>query len=250
MFKLNQFALAACAWLVFAGPPALAADMPQPIPMAPPVVGGWYLRGDIGYKIWSDPEVDWDDSGAGIEFDDEDLDDTFMIGVGAGYRFNEWFRTDVTLDYEFPADFEGSSPCPAPCGGAGATVNSEIAEISAWTTLANVYLDLGNYSGFSPYVGAGAGVALVMVDDIVTEDSSTGTFTSIDGDEEWNFAWALMAGLAYDFTPQMTVDLGYRYLNLGEVSSDTVPLGAGDGDFTYDDLQAHEIRVGLRYTIF
>ena len=248
MPKLNQFALA-CAGLVFVAPAAMAADTAPPIPMAGEALAGWYLRGDIGYNIWDDPEVDWDDSAAGVGFDDEDLDETFSVGVGAGYRYNEWFRADVTLGYDFPADFEGTSPCPPVACGAP-TVNRESAEISAWTALANAYVDLGNYDGFSFYVGAGAGAALVMVDDIVTEDSSTGTFTSIDGDEEWNLAWALMAGMAYGFTPRMTFDLGYRYLNLGEVSGDTVPLGAGDGDFTYDDLQAHEIRAGLRYTIF
>ena len=26
-----------------------------------------------------------------------------MIGVGVGYKFNDYFRTDVTFDYETPA---------------------------------------------------------------------------------------------------------------------------------------------------
>lgn len=255
MFKLSRIALAACTWAVTAIPAAMAADLPppvptyQPVPVPPAAVGGWYLRGDIGYKIYADPEVDWDDSLAGLDFDDEELDETAMVGVGAGFKFNPWFRADVTLDYEWPSDFEGKTPCPAPCGSGEDSTNIETAELSAWTALANVYLDLGQFGGLTPYVGAGAGAAYVMIDDIESDngDGSSGDW----GDaEDWNFAWALMAGLAYEFSPNLALDVGYRYLNLGEVDSDDIEFGAGDGDFTYEDLQAHEIRVGLRYTIF
>ena len=71
MFKLSKIACAACAWAVIAMPAAMAADVPvyEPVPVPPPVaVGGWYLRGDIGYKIYAEPDVDWDDSIAGIDF--------------------------------------------------------------------------------------------------------------------------------------------------------------------------------------
>lgn len=247
MSNLSRIVLAACAWAAIATPPAIAADMaPAAVPMPPREVGAWYLRGDIGYKIWMEPDVDWDDSLAGVDFDDEEIDDTWMVGVGVGRKFNSWLRADVTVDYEFPADFEATTPCPAPCGGA--TTNSETGELSAWTALANLYLDLGNFSGFVPYVGAGAGMAYVKMDDIVTE--SAGIFTDIGDASDWNFAWALMAGFAYEFSPNLALDAGYRYIDLGEVDSDTLTgFGAGDGDFTYDDLRAHEIRVGLRYTI-
>jgi opacity protein-like surface antigen len=252
MFKLSRIACAACAWAVIAMPAAMAADIAppvyEPVPV-PPAVGGWYLRGDIGYKIYGEPDADWDDSIAGVDFDDTDLDDTGVVGVGFGYKFNNWLRADVTLDYEWPSDFEGTSPCPAPCNGGPAGVNVEVGELSAITTLANVYLDLGNYGGFSPYVGAGIGAAFLMMDDIESHNADGSTIDWGDGDD-WNFAWALMAGMAYSFTPNMAVDVGYRYLNLGEVSSDTIDFGAGDGDFTYDNIDAHEIRVGLRYTIF
>jgi opacity protein-like surface antigen len=248
MFKRSKIALAACALAVTAVP-TLAADLPPPppAPLPPPVVGGWYLRGDIGYKFYADPEADWDDSVAGLDFDDEQLDDTGMIGVGVGYQFNPWFRADVTVDYEWPSDFEATTPCPAPCGGGGATVNLETGEFSAITALANVYVDLGNYYGFSPYVGAGAGFSYLMMDDIASLNGD-GTIVDVGDADDWSFAWALMAGLAYHFTPQLALDVGYRYLNLGEIDSDTVPAGVGDGDFTYDDLQAHEVRVGLRYS--
>lgn len=249
MFKLSTIALATCALAITAAPAAMAADIPVPVyepAPPPPVVGGWYLRGDIGYKIWADPDADWDDSLAGVDFDDEDIDDTGMIGVGLGYRFNPWLRADATVDWEWPAEFNATSPCFGACGGV--TTNIENADISALTALANVYVDLGNYRGFSPYLGAGVGAAWIHADDIVSHNGN-GTTTEWGDSDDWSFAWALMAGVAYDFTPNLAVDLGYRYLNLGSIDSDTIPIGAGDGEFSYDDLQAHEVRLGVRYTL-
>ena len=37
-----------------------------------------------------------------------------------------------------------------------------------------------------------------------------------------NFAWALYAGTSYDITPQLSLDLSYRYANLGTASSGVV----------------------------
>ena len=39
--------------------------------------------------------------------------------------------------------------------------------------------------------------------------------TYADDQSKWNFAWALYAGLAYQVTPSFTVELAYRYVNLG-----------------------------------
>jgi opacity protein-like surface antigen len=85
-----------------------------------------------------------------------------------------------------------------------------------------------------------------MMDDITSNNGDGSVDDWGDGDD-WSFAWALMAGVAYEFSPSLAVDVGYRYIDMGEVSSDTIASGAGDGDFTYDDLQAHEVRVGMRY---
>ncbi len=53
----NSFAgVAASVALMASAPVAFAADIFEPVPevpevvVAPPAVGGWYLRGDIGYS--------------------------------------------------------------------------------------------------------------------------------------------------------------------------------------------------------
>src|SRR5690348_9624737 len=100
---------------------------------------GWYLRGDIGYKIYGKPDAHFDVAGYGNMID-ESLSNTGVAGVGFGYQWNEWFRTDVTLDYEWPGHFHGQLHCPSPCTAApDPEYSDEFADITAWTTLINAY---------------------------------------------------------------------------------------------------------------
>lgn len=219
---------------------ASAADMPEYVPIDAPEplplpAGNWYLRGDIGYKIYEDPNGFYDLAGYGSMFD-EQLDNTGVIGIGAGYRFNEYFRVDATLDYEFGADMRGSLPCP--CGPGSV----ESASLDAWTGLINAYVDLGTYSGLTPYVGAGVGVSLLRTDSV--ESDSPGAYYGAD---TWNFAWALMAGVGYDVSDRLTLDVNYRYMNLGDARSYTPASAPGPGVVEWNDIAAHELRVGLRY---
>ena len=90
---------------------AFAADMPiAPPPMyAPPPVedfGGWYLRGDIGF---SNQRVDRlnnaDDVRLTSSVQNLSFNTAGIFGLGAGYKFNNWFRADVTGEYRGKSQF-------------------------------------------------------------------------------------------------------------------------------------------------
>lgn len=230
--------------------PALAADMPEypiietPEPLPLPAAGGWYLRGDIGYKAYSDPNADFDETGY-EPFWGESLDDTAVIGAGVGYQFNSYLRMDATLDYEFKSTFEGNLNCRTPCVGGGAGFSQEAADIDAWSGLVNAYVDLGTWYGFTPYVGAGIGASYLTTSNVRTVSAPTAEY---DGDGTWNFAWALMAGTSFRMTENLLLDINYRYMNLGDAKSDTIPTFTSP--LEYNDIEAHEVRVGLRYNLF
>jgi len=221
-----------------------AADLPTPviehIPEIP-AVGGWYLRGDIGYKIYQAPDIKY----GTIDFFDEEMDGTFMIGAGVGYKWNNHFRTDLTIDYEFPTEVSAKADCSSVCGSPGYSV--EKADIDVWTFMINGYVDIATWNRFTPYVGAGIGASYVSTSDINfrNPDGSTGTYES---DGKWNFAWALMAGASYDITPNLALDGGYRYLNIGDAQSKTFSTAGQTSRIEYEDLAAHEFRLGARYT--
>ena len=49
-------------------------------------------------------------------------------------------------------------------GGFDAGTNEYTADIKSWLGLANAYIDMGNWCGFTPYIGAGIGFATITVD--------------------------------------------------------------------------------------
>ncbi len=66
-----------------------------------------------------------------------------------------------------------------------------------------------------------------------------------------NLAWALMAGFSYEVFPHAFLDVGYRYLNLGNYSfySNPADVTAPSGMTASAPSHVHEIRFGLRYMI-
>ena len=68
-----------------------------------------------------------------------------------------------------------------------------------------------------------------------------------------NFAWALHAGVSYDISPQFTVDLAYRYANLGNAKSGQVTTYlaavAYDG-LAHQEHSANDVMLGFRYKLY
>ena len=103
------------------GMPAFAADYVEPpvVEVPPPVAyGGWYIRGDLDYHWASFRGADYITYGVtccgeaepGIgSFDTGSLKGGFSLGAGVGYQINNYFRTDLTADYLFNSDFDGST---------------------------------------------------------------------------------------------------------------------------------------------
>lgn len=213
---------------------AMAADMPENLPPPPkPVLilpnGGWYVRGDLGYY--------WGQSGNAQSAPGfaspttNGLGNGFTGGIGAGYK-SEWLRTDVTVDYTAPMKYTGTI----------VSADDTTAKTSAITALFNGYLDLGTWYRVTPYVGAGAGVSYLRTTDYAS--TAAPPFASGLSHTQWKFAWAAMAGAGYAIAPNMMVDVGYRYINFGDVTTASDSFGA----MTLKNLAAHEVRVGVRWS--
>jgi opacity protein-like surface antigen len=223
------------AALAFSGAFVQAADMPEyPLPPLPKdrssLVdnGGWYLRGDLGGH--------WGLIGGAASATppnpiNNSLGNGMTASLGAGIK-SKWLRTDVTVDYASPVKYQGTVLA------AGDTT----AKIQATTALLNGYIDLGTWYHITPYIGGGVGAAYARVSDYV------GTAAPPVGGEgaksRWNFAWAGMAGVAVPVSTNMMVDVGYRYLNIGDLATANNVFAAT----TFKNLAAHEVRVGLRWS--
>ena len=106
---------------------------------------------------------------------------------------------------------------------------------NASTLFLNLYYDFRNSTAFTPYVGAGLGMAFNYANYTFSSPGYHGNF-----DEH---STNLGAGVAYDITDSLAVDLGYRYVNLGYYEVD-LP----DGAKLKNQPCNHEFMLGLRYT--
>lgn len=247
------------ALLLLAGTAVHSADLYQPEP-APPFVdapevhvaeaSGWYLRGDVGYSFNKLRGADFfQGSNASLaSFNSTDLKDSFSLGAGVGYQVNNYLRTDLTFDYLFKSDFNGSTK--GGCGISTACTSKDYSSLRAYTLMANAYVDLGTYGYFTPYVGAGIGGAYVKWDSLNNTscaDNGAGCDGSVshDGKGSWRFAYQLMAGASIDVTCNIKADAGYRYRRIEGGDMFGYKLNGGPG---YDKgLESHELRLGARY---
>lgn len=178
---------------------------------------GWYMRADAGYV------AGYVDGSLATLFANSfnsgsHRSSGWSIGGGLGYRFSSWLRAEVGIDY---LDLGG--------------VDTAIGRFSADSTvaLASLYWDVITLSGFTPYLSGGVGFA---IDNITTPSYLP------DPGNDWRFAWSLGAGVSYAVSNAWTVDLGYRYVNVGAPDLPGLPVGI-------DALGGHQFRIGVRYSL-
>jgi opacity protein-like surface antigen len=310
-FQLRALALA--GWVALGAPQTLAADyLNFPVESAPefalrPVElgSGWYLRGALSASNNKGPLL-IPEAPDGRKLD-------WAIDVGAGYKLNNWLRTDATLTFNKPRDVSRNGfrvTCPYNLWGSFSqttllkdgffwdTVHDTCdpkssSDLKKVDLMFNAYVDLGTWGGFTPFVGVGAGVSLLKANTslkyLKTSDGSVyePDLTPLEGyphvwvdlygrpitswtdgagvvrsgnppvafdknvwsrnnaKTSYNLAWSLMGGVAYDVTPQLKAEFGYRYLNSGSFSSLSSPLVG----VVKSKIDSHQMQIGFRYMI-
>jgi opacity protein-like surface antigen len=206
-----------------------AADLLPPAPAmepAPPVTAhefsGWYLRGDVGMAISSgnlSPSISPNPlvgapADAFNSFYNPSLSASALFDVGVGYQINNWFRIDVTGEYRGGAHFQALEQVAIP---SQLYQNADFyrGDVSSIIGLVNGYVDLGTWWCVTPFVGAGIGVASNRLSGLTDTGftyaggppgSPTGGYFS--DKTTTSLAWALMAGLDFDVTQNLKLELG------------------------------------------
>lgn len=247
---------------------AQAADMASPLrgpaivpSMADPIVSGsWYLRGDVGVAIAGKPSIEDVEPGLAKTIIHRDMTDAPMIQLGVGYQFNDYLRGDITAEYRGSSRLRGVSTYASTYGGLPSTnyVNYDT-HTRSLAFMANGYVDMGTWSGITPYVGAGLGVAYNQMSDTYIDTSYYVAGSPqvpqkgvMAGNSKWNFAWALHTGMSWDVNPNLKLDVGYSYKDYGTITSGNLTCFSGTGcneQLKVKNLGFHDVHIGARWVI-
>ena len=105
------------------------------------------------------------------------------------------------------------------------------------TLMVNGYWDITNIMDFTPYVGAGIGLAFANT----RGTADVAGFHYGTSDTDVKLAGQIGVGCSYFFTPNISADLGYRYLFTGDGES-----GYNGYSLRAESLSMHQLSLGLR----
>ncbi len=238
---------------------AHAADL-APATIVQPAMqefSGWYLRGNIGMTNQQVRGLtNTVAPGTTVRTQFLTFDSAPFAGLGLGYQVNNWLRFDGTAEYRANAHFHGQQ-----VASFGGTIlpDDYHASKSEWLFLANAYVDLGTWWSVTPFIGAGIGASRNTISSFVDTGATQvgGAILSTtygNTSSKWNLAWALYGGLAYRVTPGLTLELAYRYLDLGAATTgrtnsfDGVTIVNGT-PFGFHDITSHDFMLGMRWML-
>jgi len=170
-----------------------------------------------------------------------------LLSAGIGVRLSPAFRLDLTGSYLPWLRFKGHD-----CSCSGSTLNST-ARIKPSVGMVNGYVDFAGLAGLppssaQPYLVASLGAARNQLDTFTVSSGGVPILT-INGKTKMDVAWGLGAGVGFPLGRFVTLDLMYKYLDLGEVrSSDQLSLGVltATGTPITAQLHVHTLTAGLR----
>ncbi len=193
--------------------------------VAKPDLSGFY----VGVKFIDSIQGHWGDTNnRNIGGWGNTVGGALFAGYDFYYKFDVPIRTE--LEYALRSDWTSGESWSVP----GGWIDTDV-KVNVQTLLLNVYYDFRNSTKFTPYIGAGIGLAFTQGYADSDGHGSLSWYNYNDSAHRTDFAWQVGAGVAYAFTDNVSADLGYRYLGLG-----SNVLGGYSG--------AHEFSLGIRIT--
>ena len=200
--------------------------------------GIYYFKGEIGYGFPNDPgQV----TGAGTILENESNDNFKKYGIGFGIDPEGPVRVDFSFSYSPNLDSTSDGPN-------NTTVENNV---DNFLFMINAYYDFDEMGqGFVPYISGGIGLSRMVLEEIRAKNAS-GTINVTEGGEtKDNLGWALGLGTAVQMEGDVSLDIGYRYVEMRETKGGGVfsgsPAISSNSGTKVDNLFAHELYLGLR----
>lgn len=164
----------------------------------------------------------------------------FTLGGALAVGYDLWPQQMIPLRFEIEFAMRGNSE--KNWSDTGGNLSGVKGTWNNSTLFANLFWDFHNDTNFTPYIGAGLGLAFNYTGFDFT--ARNGDKFSVD-DRFTNFAWNAGAGVSYSFNDNFAVDASYRFVGLGynEVSAHYDGKKYEVGSDPYNN----EFMVGLRF---
>jgi opacity protein-like surface antigen len=250
---------------------ALAATiLPATVPAAD---DGPYLRGGLGLSVSRDTRLKDEDCSStvppalfgcangpdGVSIGARgDFSDTPLAEVALGYS-RQWLRVEAVLSWRPSYDFDGQANfLNVPLGQQPVS-----GKVDSLSLMGAAYVDLAKVvsawrdARIQPYVGAAVGAARNETERMTYRFPSIGAeAVTITPDGSWSgLAYSLTAGVSIPLGAATTLDVAYRYVDLGRVETDVGVAAIRRPSTSLDltiaptraDLRGDELLVSLRH---
>jgi opacity protein-like surface antigen len=206
---------------------------------ATPPRPGAYMSGFIGATIPNDTMVSTDNFFDNRSFTDRvELDPGINIGVTGGYDFG-YLRLEGELSYK-NSEMNGIVD-----QSDNFSFRNVDGSLSALAMMFNSFADLHNSSPLTPYFGGGIGFATLYLSDTFGTDTRGNLVTRdllYSNDSDTVFAYQVGGGVEIALSPDLSLDLGYRYFGTTRARFDS-----SIDQSTRLKYESHNATAGLRF---
>jgi opacity protein-like surface antigen len=236
MGKKHLLMAVAAGAMVLGMASAQAADLE---PVAAPAE--WYVSLFGGASWLEDVETDYSYPGFGPIGNEAETDVGFIIGGAAGTHLTEDIRVELEVAYsENEVDhfvFHDDDGTSDTYEGTG--------HFSFLTFMANVWYDIPLSEELKPYLGGGAGIAIVDANKVgYGEDENAPVYDS----SEVAFAFQLGAGLRWAVSDNIMLDVGYRLKGIDGPRFDNVEdVVPNSSKYDADFIWIHNVIAGVSF---
>ena len=216
---------------------AKAADIEAAVEPA-----SWYVSLFGGVSWLEKVKTDYQFDGNTLNYEaNTDTDIGFIVGGAAGTHLTDDLRVELEVAY---SENKGDS-IDFTNGGGAQTEYDGYSKFGILTFMANIWYDVPLSEELKPYIGGGAGVAII--------DANVGyddfpDFDPIFDESRVAFAFQVGAGLRWQGWENVTLDVGYRLRGIdGPNFESEVTQIPRTSDFDADWIWSHNVIAGVSF---
>ena len=193
-----------------------------------------------------------DDNGDLITLQNEDLGTGSAFGFSVGKYLTNSFRLELEAIKRTGYEYDARVATPVRFNSV-----TEEAKMQTEALFINGFYDFQPFTirntAIIPYLGGGVGISRNKMGTTEIYLNGVKSTTTIDGNTINQFAYKLSAGTLVSLTEQLSLDVNYQYVNLGEFKGgiraydDGVFLGNNQRGINGGEIKTQELIVGLQY---